>query len=221
MKIVAISDTHEHFHRPEDMPEGDVLIHAGDITNMGYAHAVKKFAQYLSGIHYKYDEILVIAGNHDFIFEQDPAAARALLNEFGPHNLHYLQDDAFVYHHLESDTKYNFYGSPWQPRFCDWAFNVDRGPLIAEKWAAIPPNTDILITHGPPHGILDPGRGEKHVGCEDMLQWITGTVQPRVHIFGHCHMGYGRFEQGNTLFINAAACDEQHKLANPPQIISI
>jgi len=219
MKIIAVSDTHESFHVPEDMPEGDVLVHAGDITNMGYKHAIKQFAEWLKSIEHKYDEIVVIAGNHDFLFEENPMEAQGILREYGPHNLHYLQDESFVYHHLESDKEYKFYGSPWTPRFHDWAFNVNRGVLIAAKWQMIPGDTDVLITHGPPHGILDPGRGEEHVGCEELLKWMPSGV--KAHIFGHCHGGYGRVMRASTLHVNAACCDEMHGLNRSPQIISI
>jgi Icc-related predicted phosphoesterase len=203
------------------MPEGNVLVHAGDLTNMGEGHAIRRFAQWARIVQHKYDDILVIAGNHDFGFENDPLVARGILAEEGPHNLHYLQDDVFKYHDLELDKIFNFYGSPWQPRFYDWAFNVDRGPFIAAKWKMIPDDTHILITHGPPHGILDPGRGDAHVGCEDLLRSITERVRPDVHIFGHCHMGYGRLERDGIVYVNAANCDERHNLSKKPQIISV
>jgi len=221
MKIVAISDTHHSFHRPEDMPEGDVLIHAGDFTNMGYQHEIIAFAKWCGDISYKYDQILVIAGNHDLMFEEHLMKARGNLRKHGPHNLTYLQDQTFVYHNLEEDKEYRFYGTPWQPVYKNWAFNLPRGPLLAEKWMNVPANTDVLVTHCGPRGILDPGNGEEHCGCDDLLDWVTKHIRPRVHIFGHYHSGYGRVERDGILYVNAASCDETHFLDNPPQVIEL
>ena len=216
MQIVAISDTHENFYSPESMPPGDVLIHAGDFTNIGSISAIRRFAVWLDTISSKYNKILVIAGNHDVSFERNSREAKWTLHNYGPANLCYLQDGQFDF----QDKK--FYGSPWQPEFgCNWAFNLPRGEQLAQKWSKVPENTDILITHGPPFGILDPGRGEDNVGCKDLAIAVTEVIRPRLHIFGHCHSGTGRIRKNSTLYINAAACDESHKLVNPPQIIQL
>lgn len=215
MKIVAISDTHEHFHRQDDMPPADLLIHCGDFTNQGNLKRVAEFAEWLHRVSDKYTRIIVVAGNHDRTFDEyEPSRGRHRLQENGPANIIYLNHSKYIF----NDTV--IFGSPFTPRFGDWAFNVDRGPRIAEKWAAIPANTNILITHGPPRNILDPGRMEEHVGCDDLAARVQ-IIRPRLHVFGHCHSGYGRVSLGQTLFVNAACCDELHNLVNEPQVISI
>jgi predicted phosphodiesterase len=109
------------------------------------------------------------------------------------------------------------YGSPWQPEFCDWAFNLQRGRDSAEVWAKIPGDTDLLITHGPPQGKGDLTSSGFACGCEDMLAVIKGmAVPPRVHVFGHIHEAYGHWTDGRTLYINASTCTFHYKATNKP-----
>ncbi len=91
---------------------------------------------------------------------------------------------------------------------------------MARKWLEIPEDIDILVTHGPPMGILDPGYQDPHVGCE-ALSLQVDQIQPRLHVFGHCHSGYGRMQKGNTLYVNASSCDERYKLVNKPQVVKL
>jgi Icc-related predicted phosphoesterase len=102
----------------------------------------------------------------------------------------------------------------------DWAFNLQRGPALREKWALIPEGTDVLITHGPPFGILDwTARGER-VGCEDLLEAVR-RVKPRLHVFGHIHEGYGEHEQDGTRFVNASICTEAYQPTNAPIVVDV
>jgi Icc-related predicted phosphoesterase len=200
LRIVAFSDTHAH-HRSVDIPDGDILIHAGDITRSGDPEEVKDFNDFLGELPHPHK--VVIAGNHDFCFERDPEATEPLLT-----NCVYLMDGGVRLEGL------NIYGSPWQPWFFDWAFNLQRGAEIKEKWDMIPDDVDILVTHGPPYHVLDETRRGKAVGCRDLLDAIA-RVRPKVHIFGHIHEGYGRFDDGRTVFINASSCDFSYNPANP------
>ena len=127
MKLVFISDTHNR-HNDIILPEGDVLIHCGDATGRGRPHEVAAFLSWFEEQH-QYKQRIMIAGNHDFMFQEEPYLAKAELVE---RDIVYLEDGEFEYEGLK------FYGSPWQPWFCDWAFNLDRGPDIAAKWAQIP-----------------------------------------------------------------------------------
>jgi len=105
----------------------------------------------------------------------------------------------------------NVWGSPWQPEFMNWAYNLPRqGTELKEKWDMIPENTDILITHGPPHGYLDklPYIPE-NLGCE-LLRERVDVVKPKIHVFGHIHYGHGYVTNGDTHFINAAVLNEQY-----------
>lgn len=112
------------------------------------------------------------------------------------------------------------YGSPWQPEFCGWAFNLPRGPLLAAKWQAIPEDTDILITHGPPLDILDRNRGDERTGCADLAQHVK-RVRPRLHVFGHIHDSYGTLVLDGTTFVNACACDYDYEPVNPPIVVEL
>lgn len=206
MKFVCISDTHcKHDHI--EVPEGDVLIHAGDSTGRGSFDDLKNFGEFLSRMSHRYK--VVISGNHDFCFQTDRSASKAVLGE-----AIYLQDSGIEIEGLK------IYGSPWQPWFFDWAFNLQRGPEIKKVWDKIPENTDILITHGPPMGILDKTRGGDHAGCEELLKAIK-RINPSYHIFGHIHEGYGVYERGATTFINASTCDVGYQPINPPIVFDI
>jgi len=122
----------------------------------------------------------------------------------------------------DSADKLCIYGSPWQPEFCDWAFNLERGPDSARVWAKIPANTDVLITHGPPQGYGDFTSSGFACGCEDMLAVLKDMqTPPRVHIFGHIHEAYGHWTDGKTLFINASTCTFLHKPLNKPLLFHL
>ncbi|MBS1809238.1 MAG: metallophosphoesterase [Acidobacteria bacterium] len=211
-RIVAISDTHSRHQQFMDLPAGDILIHAGDATVRGELEEITEFNRWLGTLPYKHK--VFVAGNHDFLFERWPEVARAIMT-----NAHYLQDEFVMLDGLK------IYGAPWQPRFFNWAFNVDRGPKIRRKWERIPDDTDVLITHGPPHGILDvvsdrwTGKAES-VGCEELLP-IVQQIKPRAHIFGHIHSSYGQITQHGTEFINASSCNEAYKIVHPPIVIDL
>ena len=210
-KIICISDTHgKHEQLNYDLPEGDMIIHAGDISNVGRIDEINQFTQWFSNLPYKYK--IFIAGNHDFGFERIRHS-----NEIGisiPHGVIYLQDEMVEIEGIK------IYGSPWQPEFYDWAFNLPRGEKIAEKWNMIPENLDILITHGPPHGILDDTIQGMRVGCEDLYKRVV-EVKPKYHIFGHIHYGYGMKITDETTFLNAASLGERYEYRNKPMVINI
>lgn len=220
MRLVCLSDTHglqDNFK----VPEGDVLIHAGDFSNTGNERDVQKFAKWLDRLPHR--RKVVIAGNHDCLFEEQPDLARAYLEP----DVTYLQDTGCEIGGLR------FWGSPWQPWFMDWAFNLPRnGPIIRERWNLIPMDTDVLITHGPPHGILDQVRPQKGgwgpegdsgsdpLGCEELAIRLH-AVRPRLHVFGHIHDGYGHLEREGTLFVNASICDERYRPVNLATIVDL
>jgi Icc-related predicted phosphoesterase len=204
LKIVAISDTHTR-HQQISIPKGDILIHAGDFTEKGSLNDVEKFNTFLGTLPHRHK--IVIAGNHDFCFERDPQRARACLT----HAI-YLEDQALTLEGI------HFYGSPWQPWFFNWAFNLQRGKPLQEKWEKIPENTHILITHGPPYGHCDKVQYDgRSVGCEDLLKRIE-LLKPRYHIFGHIHEAAGISHNTHTTFINASCLDLRYKPVNPPVV---
>jgi Icc-related predicted phosphoesterase len=213
MRITFISDTHtKHRYCEDDLPGGDLLIHAGDFMNSGYSE--REAFEFLEWIDkQRYDKKVFIAGNHDRLFEIDKVKKYELLKQFP--NLIYLEDELFGLYNLDTDKSVKIYGSPWQPEFYNWAFNLPRnGEEMKARWNAIPEDTDILITHGPPHGYLDiPGGQSIHVGCE-MLRERVDEIKPKIHVFGHIHGSAGYYFNGHTHFINASILNEQYVYAN-------
>jgi len=208
MRIVCISDTHT-FEDQIAIPDGDVLIHAGDATIAGTIAEVNQFCRWFEAQPHKYK--IFVAGNHDWLFEKQSQLARSMISSSGAY---YLCDQL-----IELDGV-SFYGSPWQPRFCDWAFNVDRGATIKRIWDRIP-KCDVLITHGPPFGVLDTVKeGEPHLGCEELLVAVD-RIKPRFHVFGHIHGGAGAMQSNGTRFINASICDEAYRPVNAPQVFNV
>lgn len=203
MRIVAISDTHG-MHDAVAVPDGDVLIHAGDITRRGELEAVRGFNAWLGRLPHRHK--IVIAGNHDFCFERTPAEAAALLT-----NCTYLLDQAVMVGGLR------IYGSPWQPWYHDWAFNLHPGPALRAKWDLIPRDINVLVTHGPPYGIRDLTVRGTMAGCVDLLAAVR-EIRPRLHIFGHIHEGWGVSQLDQTTFINASISTFDREPANPPHV---
>lgn len=209
MRVVFISDTHTHQDFP--MPEGDVLVHAGDATSTGTLPEVAQFLDWFSRLPHRHK--IFIAGNHDWLFEREPGLAALLLVEHP--ELIYLQDSG-----VELDGL-RFWGSPWQPEFCAWAFNLPRkGRALREAWNRIPLGTDVLITHGPPHGVMDQVRGGPHLGCEE-LTLRAAVVKPRVHVFGHIHDGHGVVSDGSRVSVNASVCDERYRPVNRAIVVDL
>jgi predicted phosphodiesterase len=218
VRIVCLADTHGR-HQAIPVPEGDVLVHAGDLTMRGDERELAACVAWLVGLPHPHK--VVIAGNHDWLFERQGTLAREMLAA-----VTYLQDSGVTIDGLR------VWGSPWQPWFMDWAFNLRRGGPLRAKWNLIPEGTEVLVTHGPPHGILDQiagflpralggvtGRGE-HVGCEE-LRAAVGRLRPRLHVFGHIHEGYGREERNGTTFVNASSCDAAYRPVNAPVVVDL
>jgi Icc-related predicted phosphoesterase len=210
MRVVCISDTHGK-HRDFEIPDGDLLVFAGDLMNGGYedeVSLVRDFNAWLGGLPHKHK--VVIAGNHDRLFESNPKYAQSLIT-----NATYLEN---------SGTEiggFKIWGSPQQPEFCNWAFNVPRGEAIRKYWDLIPEDTDILITHGPPWGCLDkahPMHG--HLGCADLTQALR-RVSPQLHVFGHIHGGYGRSGSGKDISVNASLVDEAYRPTHKPIVVEL
>ena len=220
-RITFISDTHtKHWELEGMLPGGDLLIHAGDIMNSGYSnYEVEDFCEWFDS-QKQYDKNVFIAGNHDRAFENKPGQVKDVLELFP--NLIYLEDELFGLYDLDIDSSVKIYGSPWQPEFYNWAFNLPRcGDELKKKWDAIPNYTDILITHGPPQGHLDisgPPYNEGDLGCE-LLRVKVDEQPPKIHVFGHIHGSYGYKFHNGTHFINAAVLNERYEVVNKPLTI--
>lgn len=215
MRLVCISDTH---NRTRDLvvPGGDVLIHAGDCTEDGSFNQAATFIDWFAGQLHPFKAL--IAGNHDFVFQQIPEAVKHLLQAYP--GVTYLQDSGAQFAGLR------FWGIPWSPplvadmRDSDWAFRRRRGARLAEAWSCIPADTDVLITHCPPHRILDRTFDGQHVGCGALARRVK-ELKPRLHVFGHIHPSYGSKRLGGTTFINACTCGEYDRPTHPPIVIEL
>lgn len=211
MKVVLISDTHGA-HRCVEVPKGEILIHAGDSMSDGWDwNELKDFIQWYGEQPHKHK--ILIAGNHDWLFEKYPEEVQTMCRDNG---IIYLFDSSV------SIGKLKIYGSPWQPEFCNWAFNVPRGIQIQHKWKLIPDDVDILVTHGPPYGKRDwvhSVRRPQNLGCLELANKVE-EVKPLLHVFGHIHGGYG-ITEGSTIFVNAAIMDESYRPVNKPTVITL
>lgn len=222
MKIVCVSDTHSHHgSMSNEIPSGDILIHSGDCTNLGKQKEVTEFIEWfksLEGFKYK----IFIAGNHDLSFELKPNWLRTLIKpeNLNEHNVFYLEDESIEINDIEFSRPIKVYGSPWQPEFYNWAFNLPRnGDDLKSRWVEIPNDTDILITHGPPYGIRDFSQNIS-LGCE-LLRERVNELNPLMHVFGHIHQSHGSAYIGQTAFVNASICDELYNPINKPLIFDL
>jgi Icc-related predicted phosphoesterase len=201
-KIVAISDQHGVL---PDIPACDLLLIAGDNCpiashNVDFQEAWlrREFRQWLELVPAR--KIVFIAGNHDFVFEQR--------SNFLPadYPATYLQDSGIEWEGLR------IWGTPWQPWFFDWAFNLQE-PDLARKWQLIPAGTDILVVHGPPRDYGDgvPERtGVRHTGSPSLLERIR-LIQPKLVVFGHIHEGRGEWQIEGTVLANVTILDESYR----------
>jgi Icc-related predicted phosphoesterase len=193
MRLVAVADTHL-FHDDLVIPDGDVFIHAGDLCRSGRLDELILAARWINALPHRHK--VVVAGNHDWAFARRPDAARAV---FVP-SVIYLEDAACTIDGVA------FYGSPWQPEFGAWAFNLPRGEALRAKWAEIPEGTDVLITHGPPAGFGDRVSPRRREGCADLRDRVR-ALRPALHLFGHIHEDGGLWRDDAVTFANVTTAD--------------
>lgn len=244
------------------IPYADILIHCGDFTMKGSESEVDSFIQFMAQLPHPHK--IVVAGNHEVSLDEDHFKREEIKKRWklksAPHDLPrrlktqmkregiiYLEDEG----HLLSvrkeslrgtepiEEEVRLFGSPIQPAYHDWAFQIEGGDLIHEHWKRVlPGQLDILITHGPPLGRADRiGVGEKQrgeimcdeakelnrKGCPRLLWEVQNRIHPRLHLFGHIH-GDARAEDsfdGRTLFVNAAVADHHNLLRKGSRIKTI
>jgi Icc-related predicted phosphoesterase len=211
MKVVFISDTHGHHKGLIDLPDGDVICHTGDYSARGDIYDLRQFMKWFSALE-QYKARIFISGNHDIFAAESPE----LMKDIVPDNVTYLFDSSVTIDGIK------FYGTPWQPIFLDWAFNITEAEQV-EKYALIPKDTDVLLTHCPPFGVLDLApawrhRPAEHVGSKPLRDRVL-EVEPLVHAFGHIHEGYGDISLYNNItFINGSVLNGIYRLVNDPII---
>lgn len=227
VKLVTFSDVH---NRQEALrvPDGDIAICAGDATNFGNPEAINAFLTWMGELPHQHK--IFIAGNHDILFEKEPGLAKQMCRDNG---IIYLEDSGVEIMGIK------FWGSPVTPWFMGerWAFNRARNFAeeafykarpIKPHWDAIPDDTDVLITHGPPYEILDASPVEaseksenpacRYIGCVDLRDAVR-RVKPDVHIFGHVHYSFGEAHIDGTSFFNVAVVDRLHIPSNGCTVI--
>jgi predicted phosphohydrolase len=202
-KIVCITDTHNHNNIV--VPEGDVIIHAGDATNFGKLDELVAFLDWFGNLPHAHK--IFVPGNHDVCFNKGIIVAEILCRD---NDILLLNGKDYT---LQAEGKQDLYiyGAPVHPKFADddtlWDFDVD-----------IPDGLDILVTHVPPYGIFDEvceNFKQKYLGNYQLLQAVQDK-KPKYHVFGHVHPGYGKKRQGDTVFVNACICDNHLNPINPP-----
>lgn len=197
MRIVHLSDSHNQHHQMASLPQGDIIIHSGDFSFAGTESEAMDFIQWFSHLPYAYK--IFISGNHDNFMHG--AEIEGL-----PDDCYYLCNSSVTIQGLK------FYGVPM---FMEDIILGEYDPSIGN----IPDDTDILITHQPPHGILD-AAGNTHFG-DKSLQQVVAKIQPRYHLFGHIHDAYGMEKVGETVYSNASVVNENYQLINKPFIFEV
>ena len=206
LSLVLLSDTHE-LHREIDVPDGDILIHAGDFTMFSKSmDAIADFNKWLGELPHRHK--IIVPGNHEFFLEHDDSE-RSLL------------DNAIVLINESIEVEgLSIWGSPVTP-LDGAAFGLSSDKARRKLYSMVPDNVDVLITHGPPFGILDTEcRFGFHQGCHELLERVK-SVQPQLHVCGHIHGASGVFRTEHTLFVNAARLGLNGELDGGPTVFEI
>jgi Icc-related predicted phosphoesterase len=214
MKITAISDLHGHY--PE-LPGGDLLIVAGDLTARDRKSEYVKFSDWYLSQDYK--KKVLIAGNHDGCIQRGDYY-------FNHDWLGYLCDSGTEFEGLK------IWGSPWTTKFSGMnphcrAFTCDSDEQLAEKWAMVPSDVNILITHSPPYGILDETKEGESVGSKSLEDKVFYSLKIELHVFGHIHEEGGKIEyrtrnaSDKHISVNASLVNERYEPVNNPVEIEL
>lgn len=236
MRVVVFSDTHCK-HREVSVPDGDVVVHAGDACANGTEEEQIDFLAWFSALPHRHR--VFVGGNHDavlmderwrdehagFLKAWDAARGGVLYLEGGGAGLRVGGEILLIY------------GAPWRPRPDSWtpgatmrpgkrtsAFGV-RESEVAALWEEIPEELDLLVTHVPPRGVLDeiqtPG-GPVRIGCPALSTRLTRMARPpRLHVFGHAHDPAGTEVAGGRISCNAAICDAEYAVVRQPQVFDL
>jgi Icc-related predicted phosphoesterase len=188
LKIVAISDTH-NLHQHLINLEGDILIHCGDFSGSGSKEETKDFVKWMKKLPFKYK--IVISGNMDDEFE-------AKADSLG-------EGIIYLCHTSTEIEGIRIFGSPYTPKFVG-SFQLEDEAEATQLWDQVKGPVDILVTHGPPYGILDRTSRGSQVG-DKMLLKLVEKLKPKYHLFGHVHNSHGKLIKGNTTFANVAQYD--------------
>lgn len=205
MRLVLLSDTHGR-HKKLNIPDGDVLVHCGDFSHRGSLAETEAFGRWFAAQPHPFK--VLVPGNHDAATENP--VARNLLRSLG---IEVLVDSGATI------GGKRFYGSPWTPCFGDWAW-MRNDAHLSRYFDAIPSGLDVLVTHGPPYGILDRNRAQEACGSTSLLNAVT-TKPPRLHVFGHIHEARGMCQRGDTDFLNVSNLSPDYTRLHDPVVYDI
>ena len=212
MKIVGISDVHGRYSiKNIVIPECDILISCGDYSFTGQLHEVRNFHKWLNKQPAKYK--ISLQGNHERGVEANFGLSKTTAEEACP-GVYFIDESLIEIEGLK------IWCSSYTPTFLNWAFMRDRGPDIKAHWDRIPDDIDILVTHGPPYGILDyveENGLKRYLGCQDLLNRVKELKNLKHHFFGHIHYSHG----SDGIFHNCAIVNEQYQPVNSPIIVEI
>lgn len=232
IKIACWSDPHQT-HKNIIIPECDISLCGGDISHTGTKEEVIDFLDWYA-LQFQITHRVMIPGNHDLSFDPNkgyaglrPQWLNDALDRYP--NVHCLIHQEFMSHGLK------IFGSPYTPEFFPeyWAFNRKRGNQIAQEWAKIPEDTDILVVHGPAKYHLDwtnPSRYDSlypsgNVGCEDLLKRLEELPQLKLVLVGHIHGNFGikdlHFNGRTVKYVNGALVDNANRLKHQPIVVDI
>jgi len=235
VRVVCLSDTHCAGSEGQiEVPDGDLLIHAGDLTYRGTEGEVGRELGWIDSLPHKHK--VVVPGNHDWLFDPNrPYAFRGWLLPQGPIDglMANFPTITLLIDQATTIEGFKVYGSPWQPWFHDWAFNFPRhdpGHETAQAtWAKIPDDTQILVTHSPPNGILDSTYPDDEragdIELRRRIDLLDGSL--RLHVFGHLHESAGRADytgaggEPSLTFVNAAIMTREYVPLNKPIVVDL
>lgn len=207
-KVTFVSDVHCNFELK--IKETDILCYCGDLSNKGNKNEITDGLNWLK--EQKAECKIMIPGNHDIFIQSKSDKFVQLKNEICSDIvfLNYTNgEDYFIYDGL------SFYGCGYTPRVGNWAFMYNKKD--AKKFWQKLPDVDILLTHGPPKGILDKNWRDEECGCTALLSAVK-KIKPKIHAFGHIHESYGYKRKFDIDFINCSATDEMCRLKNNPVV---
>ncbi|CAL5972256.1 Calcineurin-like_phosphoesterase [Hexamita inflata] len=203
MQITHISDIHGLQRKILSLPGGDILFVTGDVTSSTRPEleVVLEFFEFLQ--RQNYDFIVLIAGNHDKLFQEKSAEIRSLLKRYP--KIFYLEDEMLCI--TVRDQPLRIFGTPHSALSWSSAFVLTKQQDIINRFQKSV-NADIVLSHGPPFGILDLTQKNENIGCGHLLNFII-KEKPKLHLFGHVHEAFGSESRWGTHFVNGAVLNER------------
>jgi Icc-related predicted phosphoesterase len=200
LKVVHVSDSHT-YPFGDLIPECDVLLHSGDGTFSGSLTQIRDVFEELKRVAKVAKHVIYVPGNHDRGFEDKPSSVMKLREEMEvPENVHIITNGD-----VEIEG-YTFFGISYTPEFCNWALNLERnGEKTKHYWDVASKHADVIISHGPPYGIMDYVPHDRvNVGCNIFKKTLPEFTQLKLCCFGHIHEGYACEKKGNVIFANGS-----------------